>query len=81
MQEEIVEQKLHFKSFKVRRYKMKKKVFSKKLSLEKVTIAALNAQEMNSVLAGEFSEVRETCRTYGCTCPTKDNLVETLDCF
>lgn len=59
---------------------MKKKVFSKKLSLEKETIAALNAYEMNAVVAGLFSELKQTCRTYGCTCPTKDNNIETLDC-
>lgn len=60
---------------------MKKKVFSKKLSLEKVTIAALNAFEMNAVLGGDLTAIRETCRTFGCTCPTKDNLVETLNCM
>jgi len=60
---------------------MKKKVFSKKLSLEKVTIAALNAHEMNAVAGGVLTELKETCRTFGCTCPTKENIVETLDCI
>jgi hypothetical protein len=50
---------------------MKKKVFAKKLTFTKETIAALDNLEMDAIIAGgDVTYLVPTCFTAGC-CPTK----------
>lgn len=55
---------------------MKKKVLTKKLLLSRETIATLNRDEMTSLLAGNKTEIGETCLTDAVCCPN-DNSADT----
>lgn len=48
---------------------MKKRVFATKLVLNKEVIATLKGDEMNSVLAGNKTEIGATCLTDEVCCP------------
>lgn len=58
---------------------MKKRVFTNKLVFSKERIATLNGNEMNSVLAGNKTEIGDTCLTNAACCPS-GNSDETEAC-
>ena len=58
---------------------MKKKVFTKKLVVNKETIAALNDDDMRSLLGGGKTEIGATCTTDAACC-IDNKIIITLVC-
>jgi natural product precursor len=54
---------------------MKKNVFTKKLVINKKTIASLNDAEMNSLLGGNKTEIGVTCYTDAVCCVNTNSLI------
>ncbi len=60
----------------------KKETFSKKLILNKQTIATLKSSEMYYIQAGEVVTQQEiSCRTRDCTCTITNGTVTIFDCY